>query len=88
MISPNIHSCRTEREEKDRANIKVDRAQVMSGLLRGRRTAQAGSVTVEQSVREEIKRREATREVDPDDGTGDGVAPVPNEFEYHSDGAQ
>jgi hypothetical protein len=58
----------------------------MTALLRGRRTV-PGVEGLEGSVKAEVGRRDAAKEVDPDAGKGN-AAPVPAEFEYHSDGGR
>jgi hypothetical protein len=58
----------------------------MTALLRGRRTV-PGVEGLEESVKAEVGRRDAAKEVDPDAGKGN-AAPVPAEFEYHSDGGR
>jgi hypothetical protein len=60
-------------------------AQAMSALLRGRRTV-PGVEEVERDMKAGDGKGDALKEVDPDEeGEGDAV-PVPNEFDYHSDG--
>ncbi|KAK4157618.1 chitinase 2 [Chaetomidium leptoderma] len=61
-------------------------AQAMTALLRGRRTV-PGVEELEGSMRAAAGRRDAVQEADPDEGGKEGVAaPVPQGFEYHSDG--
>lgn len=60
-------------------------AQTMTGLLRGKKTLADG---VQPVVVPAPKKEAGSQEVDPDDeAVKDAPAPVPQVFEYHSDGA-
>ncbi|KAK4103981.1 glycoside hydrolase family 18 protein [Parathielavia hyrcaniae] len=60
-------------------------SQVMTALLRGFRTTPVVE-GVEGNMEAEGKRHGTLKEVDPDDGGEEYTAPVPGEFDYHSDG--
>ncbi|KAL2255061.1 hypothetical protein VTK26DRAFT_4219 [Humicola hyalothermophila] len=64
-------------------------AQVMTGLLKGLRTVPGGLEGAVSDASKGLGRSDAPQEADPDEeaeGKDSATAPVPRDFEYHSDG--